>query len=214
MLILAIGVFYITDARTDFAVMLLLLACVFIIVNFPEKSINLLEAKWLKTVLIFFPIFMCLLIWMLTSFYNDNSVNLVRLNESFLSNRLLLGKQGIDDYGISFFGNYVIEVGYGGRTDWPGMYYFLDSSFISIGIKYGIVFLALMIFMMVKHIIRLQKEKEYIWEIVIIILILQCFMEHHFIQYWYNPFLMLIFSKIIKEDKKENKLAEIIDLNL
>ena len=213
MCILSVAVFYVTDARNNFGVMISLLFLILLSAFFKKNVLKIMCKKETEYLMMLFPVVICALIWILTYCYRNDNPFFVWLNEKILSGRLSLGKQGIDDYGISAFGKYFSEVGYGGRTDWPGMYNFLDSSYISIGIKYGIIFLLTILVMFIKFVMRLHNKHKYIWEIVFCMLILQSFMEHHFIQYWYNPFLLSVFSALVyKNPKVENKM-EIVDLN-
>ena len=149
MIAMAFIVFYITDARTDFVVMLLLDIMLFICKSF-EKYVNrILQKKQIKCMIYFIPIFICALSWMFTLLYNEQNEFMVKLDNSFLSTRLSLGKQVIDNYSTSVFGKYIYEKGFGGSTESFDGYTFLDCSYISIGMKYGIAFLILVLFVII-----------------------------------------------------------------
>lgn len=191
MAVLAGAVYYITDARTDFAVMVALVVVLLIIKKYGiliKKNIN---TKRIKSVIVIVPIFICAMIWLFTIIYSDTNSIMLKLNQGFLSSRLSMGKEAIENYGISLFGNYVYEKGFGALHEWDGFYFFIDSSYVSIGIKYGIVFLFLILYIFCY---LLWKENKAIYITVILIMCLQCLMEHHLLQYWYNPFMIAVFS--------------------
>ena len=60
----------------------------------------------------------------------------------------------------------------------------------------------------------IEDTKVY-WCMALIVIAIQSAMEHHFIQYWYNPFLVALFSKVTlnecKVEKNENN--RVLDLN-
>ena len=212
MIAMAFIVFYITDARTDFVVMLLLDIMLFICKSF-EKYVNrIFQKKQIKYIIYFIPIFICALSWMFTLLYNEQNEFMVKLDNSFLSTRLSLGKQVIDNYSTSVFGKYIYEKGFGGSTESFDGYTFLDCSYISIGMKYGIVFLILVLFVIIYLLKKFYYENE-LMLIVLLLLLIQSMMEHHLIQYWYNPFLVLIFAKIKFESYYTGKKDIVIDLN-
>lgn len=211
MFALAIITFYITDARTDFAVMLLLIILVLIVKIF-ENKVDLLMKKGNKVV-VCIPILFCLISWIVTAAFNETNEFLVRLDQGFLSNRLSLGKNAIDNYGIRMFGQYIIEHGLGGSLEWPEFYNFIDCSYISIAIKYGIVILVTIFIFIIVSICRAYKEKRYMIVLAILIVCLQSIMEHHLIQYWYNPLIITVFScwRVRDEIKLDDQM--IVDLN-
>lgn len=208
MFLLTIAVYYITDARTDFAIMLLLIIGTIIIKKIERIIVN---NTLIKKFFICYPIIMCLLVWILTLMYDGENELLVRLNESVISNRLSLGRQAIDNYGFSFFGKYVLEKGYGGATEpvWP--YFFIDSSYISIGIKYGILMEILVVLYNLKLIKKCLDNNKTIIYIIIVCLGLQAVMEHHIIQYWYNPFILIPF--VLIGNNRIDKQDDVINLN-
>lgn len=211
---LAGAVYYITDARTDFIVMEMTAFATLFIKKISQKHKYILENKIIKIMYYIIPVMVCTISWWITAIFTYENAFLTKLNDGFISNRLSMGKQAIDDYGITLFGKYVIEMGYGGSTDVNKPYFFIDSSYISIGIKYGIIMLILFMIFTLYSIKKVMKKQKYLWIIMLIMVSLQSFMEHHMIQYWYNVYILLIFAEVNKSESYKDDQEKIINLNL
>ena len=214
MAVLAGAVYYITDARTDFIVMEMTAFATLFIKKISQKHKYILENKIIKIMYYIIPVMVCTISWWITAIFTYENAFLTKLNDGFISNRLSMGKQAIDDYGITLFGKYVIEMGYGGSTDVNKPYFFIDSSYISIGIKYGIIMLILFMIFTLYSIKKVMKKQKYLWIIMLIMVSLQSFMEHHMIQYWYNVYILLIFAEVNKSESYKDDQEKIINLNL
>lgn len=212
MIVLAMAVYYITDARTDFVITLILVCLTMCMKLFLQKCGCFLK-KCVKINAFSVPIVCCIISWVFTLLYNDKSKILVKMNEGFLSTRLSLGKNAIDNYGIRAFGQYIIEHGLGGSTEWPEFYNFIDCSYISLTLKYGIVVLITILIIIEKNIYRAYKKNDYMVILVLEIVCLQSIMEHHMIQYWYNPYIITLFCYWIKKNSVEENNDMIVNLN-
>lgn len=212
---LAGAVYYITDARTNFIVMEMLVVVVLLAKKFKKQFEKLINKKWAKGVCVFLPIVMCLIAWSMTIVFNADNDVLTFIDRKVLSYRLLLGKRALNDYGISAFGKYVLEKGFGGSVELTGDYFFIDSSFISMGVKYGLFFLLVNIVMFSGKIYRFVVEKKILIIIVMSMITIQSLMEHHYIQYWYNPFTITIFASMSYAGRESLhiKKEEVMDLN-
>lgn len=212
---LAGAVYYITDARTNFIVMEMLAVVVLLAKKFKKQLEKLINKKWVKGVCVFLPIVMCLIAWSMTIVFNADNDVLTFIDRKVVSYRLLLGKRALNDYGISAFGKYVLEKGNGGSVESHDDYFFIDSSFISMGVKYGLFFLLVNIVMFSGKIYRFVVEKKILIIIVMNMIAIQSIMEHHYIQYWYNPFTITIFASMSYawRESLHIKKEEVMDLN-
>lgn len=212
---LAGAVYYVTDARTDFVVMIFMI----LIVLLTKKKIlyneKMLEKDAVEKMIYAVPIITCSISLWITSIFDYGNDILFKLNEGFASSRLSLGKQAIDEYGISLFGQHVYEKGYGGTTELTGTYFFMDSSYISIFIKYGALFGLLIVTLNIKLLKDGYKEKWGLFCVSIILICTQSMMEHHMIQYWYNPFIICFFCDMNNDIRmKIGKMnSKILNLN-
>lgn len=203
---LAEAVYYVTDARTDFAVMVALVVVLLVAKRFRTQiSRKKFDNGILKLVFIIVPFMVSFLYIKLTSLYIWNAGNIVNTINDILSNRLELGKYAMDVNPITWFGQSITENGLGGNREQPQNYFFIDSSYVSIMMKYGVTML-LFVCIACSYFLKSQfKKKRIMWLTVMILILIQSTLEHHYIQYWYNPFLLYFLT----DEKIHNKKNDI-----
>lgn len=214
MFALTCATYYITDARTDFIVMLMLIFLT-LVTKIKYTSISkFIKKTAIRKGILTLPIVLVASSWILTGIYDDDSEIWLKI-DAVLSGRLAMGKVALQNYNITAFGQYVIEKGFGGSTDWPDNYFFIDCSYISMGIKFGIIFLILIFVIYTIILKRCLDTRKLFWCIVLVVVAIQSATEHHFIQYWYNPFLIIMFATKKKKAnyKEHNQYVKIINLN-
>ena len=118
-------------------------------------------------------------------------------------------------YPPRMFGQYVAEKGPGENT-WD--YFFIDSSYISISIKYGVVFIYNILALWDYRLKQLCEDKKGFIVAVMMIIFIQSALEHHMIQYWMNPFLLMFFADMTNISGKKHYAGreageEMMDLN-
>lgn len=150
--------------------------------------------KSLKFLISLSPIFFAGFIWITTILYQEGTPFLAWLNEK-LSGRLALGNTGFHQYGIRLFGQQVPMVGNGMSTEPRADYFFLDSSYILIGLRFGFVVLVLICILFLGYFIYSIKRDDTLLMILLAVMLLQCMIEHHLLEYVYNPFLLLGLAK-------------------
>lgn len=214
MFALTCATYYITDARTDFIVMLMLIFLT-LVTKIKYTSISkFIKKTAIRKGILTLPIVLAASSWILTGIYDDDSEIWLKI-DAVLSGRLAMGKVALYNYNITAFGQYVIEKGFGGSTDWPDNYFFIDCSYISMGIKFGIIFLILIFVIYTIVLKRCLDTRKLFWCIVLVVVAIQSATEHHFIQYWYNPFLIVLFTNKQSNVKRKmkNHKDEVINLN-
>lgn len=193
-LILAILLLYFCDARLD-SISIILTVLAMLLLSFKKnrpirRIINFLLSYSVPICATFFII--------LTIIYSPNNENLIKLN-SLLSNRLSLGKYGIEEYGFSLFGKYIEMSGWGGLNGFNkkiSTYFFIDSSFLKITLTYGIIFTLFICVMYVSFCKDRIKNNDILLPTLIALASLNSMIAHHFIDLAYNPFLFIFLSKI------------------
>lgn len=185
--IILINVFFYltTDTKTIFAMVFLVLGAVF----FTERiSSKWMECAWIRKFLhyVFF-IFGFVSIEAILAFRWGSWI-FPKIN-SIMTNRLSLGQQAYDQYGISILGQMIT---WNTEFDGPDPYMYVDCAYMNVAINYGIVILVLLCAGFTYVMGRALKEKN------AMLLICGFFLAGHSISdpqlymAWYNPFLLLI----------------------
>lgn len=140
-------------------------------------------------------------ILILSMLYTKGSSIFLKL-DSILSQRLSFSKKGMEVYGFSIFGQYIPMQGNGGSTETPLNYFFLDSSYISILLQYGLIMFVMILILWGIIGLRARKEKDWVLLWILAIIAFQSIMEQHLLDISYNPFLWILFAET---GKKENR---------
>lgn len=209
---LAVAVFYITDARTDFIVMTTLLCMVFAAKRFQKEFYKLLKKQFVWVICMGLPIIFGIVTFGLSKSFSYDNIFLVSLDDK-MSGRISLGEWALRDYPIKAFGQYVLEKGAGGSSDISDFYFFIDSSYLSIIIKYGIIFFMVLWIQVVHTAKMVERNKQYFSAIVLIMIFIQSMMEHHYIQYWFNPFILFVFAKYNSVNQITENKQDVFNLN-
>lgn len=107
--------------------------------------------------------------------------------------RLRLGWQSIEQFGIHLFGRNVPMVGNGGTTKKLLNYSFVDSSYVNVLLRAGIVFM-LAVLILYALSCRVNSHDLYFLYVVALISV-NCIVAHHLIEPAYNPFLLAAFTR-------------------
>lgn len=183
-----------SDARMTFMVSVLVLTWFWFIIIFVEK-INLAEK--LKSVFAITPFIISIVAITFQYIYSPDNTVLYKLND-ILTGRLKLGRQGIEEYGLSLFGTKIEWVGY--DADWEsGMQYnYVDSSYLQIALEYGLIVLVIILILYAILIYASIRNKHtYLCWIVLIVLAF-CVTEPRLVKIAYNPFLLLVVTELEK----------------
>ena len=185
------------DARLDsICIIMVAIFCSYFVIRRKIKKQKTLKVnKFIKSILIFSIPISAIISIALTYFYNSSNKIMFILN-GILSNRLEIGKIGIEKYGFKLFGQYVPMVGNGGANIERSDYFFIDSSYLSIVLTYGIVILIVICMLYSYFINNAIKSGNLIIAFCIGFIAINCIVAHHFMQISYNPFLLVFFAKI------------------
>ena len=137
--------------------------------------------------------FFAFLMVFLSYFYRPDSVFWQKMN-AFLTERLFYGHRGFEEFGVTLFGQKLPIRGMGGTTELIEDYFFLDSSYVKILLEYGIVLFVMVLAMFIFDAYKLRQRRQYYMLVALVLLFVQCTMEHHMLEIAYNPFLFLVFS--------------------
>lgn len=163
-----------------------------------EKNKKVLKNRMMRLLITYlFPIFMVLSL-LLPKAYNPansfwNTLNIIS------SNRLSQGRQAIIDYGYSLFGQHIRMQGYGWTKtgfDYEFGYFFIDSGYLRVALQYGLILLLLICLGSVLALKEYYKEEN--WRIIIVlsVLTISYFIDHHIMEIAYNPFLFIYMTSL------------------
>lgn len=135
----------------------------------------------------------------IVSWLYDEKQEWMTVINSLISDRLRLGHQGLVEYGLRFFGQFIKMIGNGSTTKITTKYYFfIDCSYLYIGLQYGLVFLLVVLTVYVFCCRKYQNDMYFLLTIVLISI--NCMIAHHLLEIAYNPFAMALFAKMTKEE--------------
>lgn len=118
-----------------------------------------------------------------------------------LTSRFMLGKAGIEEYGIKLFGQQVDLIGAGRdiNIDW-NRYNYIDSSYIQLLVVQGFAYF-IMILGIFTAICFKNKNNRYLLYAIALIAV-NCMLAHHMIAIEYNAFMLALFAAV--EHKEES----------
>lgn len=125
--------------------------------------------------------------------YKKESAFWVKFN-SFLHDRLKLGFNGIQEYGITLWGQKIKWIGNGLYDRPDAKYNYVDCAYLQILLQYGVIILVIVLALYSMILYKAYKAKEYglIW--IIMFSLLLCITEPRLTALIFNPFPMLVFG--------------------
>ena len=196
------------DVRNSEIVMMILIICVVYL-----KIRNKLAAKkgkeytpslLLKILCLVAPYGLAGFMILVSRFYRPDIEWMAKLNTLF-STRLSLGKEVFDRYDIQIWGQDIPMRGYGGSTEVVADYFFIDSSYVNILMRLGLV--AFILVMLIISIIMIKNLNHPYMLMAMAIVCIHSVMEHHMFEVYYDVFLMLPLAKFDVKDigKRQRK---------
>lgn len=198
--ILTIGLagllYYYCDTRLD-SISILLLVVIFWIGNVMEHSLWVSRnvkhtwiSFWQKIGVYSVPIAAAISNGA-TFLYRESSSFWKGLNK-LLSNRLHLGQNAYDEYGIRLFGQDIEMVGFGGTVKTVQNYNFVDCSYVHVLLVNGILFFTIL---MVLYVWCCRARKHDIYFLCCIgVIAINCMIAHHILQVEYTVWLLAVLA--------------------
>ncbi len=138
-----------------------------------------------------------------TRLFDQENRAFSEINELF-SGRLYLGQKGWDDFGLSLFGQTIDMVGFGGSIERPDNYFFIDCSYMNVMLRYGIVFLVVLVGVYTICCYKNRKDMYFLFAIALVSL--NCVIAHHIFEVSYNPFAYALLAVHLGSKEKESVL--------
>lgn len=215
---LSYGIHLYCDAKTSticllgFSTLILLYK---LILAFNPRCVKKCNFIYLSTtIIISLSTLVCAFASIFLSYIYTPDNNILHRLDTLLTNRLRLGNETFQNYNIAFFGQNIEMTGSGGFSFfWLNNtslgkygYNFIDSSYISILFRYGLfVFICVMVLFTLTSFVA-RKHNDYITLVIIAIIAVHSIMEHHLLDFNYNPFMFLLISSYYGKHNSKNKL--------
>lgn len=193
------------DARLD-AVLIFIMGVLFLI----YARTKLFTRKSIQIILQCSVPFFFFLSYFVTMSYKRGGIFLV-LNE-LLSKRLMYGYYNVRYIGLNPFGHYIYQQGHGALVySVQSGYNFVDCGYLQSLLEYGyiLMFFVLVMFVLISRTAIIRGRYEI--AIIVFMVGLTTCIDHHFLEFWYDPFPLLIFSYIPYASgykKKEKKAVK------
>lgn len=205
-IVLAVCLNLITNARLDVYMLLISLIVIWIAkrADDPQNLIarTTVSAFWSLSIILPYGYFL------LTEFFDPQNKIFTQLNR-ILSGRLLYGHLALDRYGLTIFGQRVIEHGWGGVEGLEQFrnarfkYFFIDSTFIRLFVIYGAVLGIFIISVLVIISVRETLKHNYVFPAIILIITISSLIDQHLLEITFNPFLLALLANTNKNNPEE-----------
>ena len=116
----------------------------------------------------------------------------------FFGGRLYTNYRLLKTIPFSWFGTSFYQSGWGGKTEEPAYYFWVDCSYTRLYAMYGIVAFLIFMALLTWIQIRLKKRKAYFAMYLMALVALDCMMEHHMTEVAFNIFLLMAFCDLDK----------------
>ncbi|MDO5702010.1 MAG: hypothetical protein Q4G47_01470 [Lachnospiraceae bacterium] len=117
------------------------------------------------------------------------------INLETFRQRFIHAHRAYNHYGINLLGTPISEKGNGMRGDTPKRYTFIDFSYARVLLVGGIAVTVVLIGGMTLKMFRLTRRGMYYTVFLLAIVALNCLVEHHLFEFFYNIFPLMFFSK-------------------
>lgn len=184
-----------TKTRNTELVMCICITFVLLYSYVVQKSNKFFRSRIITIPLKYSFILLAFLSLSLGALYDSSNTFLVFL-DSLFSTRLGLVHSALHNYGISLWGQNIIFIGNGGSVAGRADYNFVDSSYCLLLIRYGIVCFSIFAFIYTFIQKRALDGGNFKISFVLLIIAIHSFTEHHYIEYFYNPCLLLLFADL------------------
>ncbi len=161
-----------------------------------------------KITVLMFPV--CFLVSLWLSYNYDNTIQWMNVLNTKLRTRISLMYDAVQTYGIKIMGQRILFVGLGLDLDGEpskGTYNYVDNLYISILLRYGILFSVIVMALLVMTMVYLYKKKARVWLWMLSICAVHCLIEDkmHFI--YYDALLLIIGQAVNNINNKRDYIC-------
>ena len=208
-MISALFLLFFCEAKTSFIMILFIL---FLSILFRTKWLYKLFDK-IKIFFIASPVIMAFFSILSTLIFGSYLSSKGFIDENSIIHRLTTGMKMISRYGCHLKGNYILEEGFGGSTGPITDYTFIDNSYLKIALRYGLIMFAIILLYLTFLMLRCIRKKDYVMLAIMVIVLIDCVLEHHLIDFSYNIFFFTAFVKLCSHNEKPKENTKPKTLN-
>jgi hypothetical protein len=195
---IGIAVFWLSDARTNFLCTMLFLIGLAIYQEvrrfYAKREKEFTIPMWMGRIAAFWPVICTSIILILTKCY-QMGYPFAQKADGWLSSRLRMSAVGFERYQLNLWGQFVEMNGFGwGESVDAENYFFLDSSYVSVLLQYGMVSLLFILALVVWIAWKAMNQGNWILVWIVMILSTACLMEHHLLNPSQHIFFILVFA--------------------
>lgn len=195
--LLGCAVYWITDARLN-TLCILITAAVFTYNKWKndraKKCGNIYTMNKAGSMILALSPVLCGAFMVIASVFYSTGSKITEILDRVLNYRLYQGNKAIDIFGFTLWGQQIPMQGYGGTTELPKHYFFLDCSYLNIVMQFGLLVFGCVLLIWILISFQARQEKEWVLLWIVAIICAQCMVEHHMLEIAYNPFLWGVFA--------------------
>ena len=185
-----------TSSRLVYLIVMIRILSIIIITK--VNVVRILRSAMIKKTLIYSTVIACSFAFYVTINYNSSDLYQYLIN-MLLENRLELGQNAIQTYGWPMFGEKIQWVGNGldeNGLKVEGIYNYVDCAYIHFMLEYGVIALALYMWVIIKYMQNLANKNEIVIMIVFFTLAIHSIIDDATITLHYNTCLFLLSTLI------------------
>ena len=160
------------------------------------------KVLWLRVLVSFTIIFLFFIVLFLSFYYDPNIEWMVKIDDLF-SSRLTLGREAFNRYKVNLFGQGIEFHASSGTTKPVDNYFFIDSSYLHLMFRDGIVFIGFVLLVFV--LCCLKRRSDWFFLATVLVIAINATTAHHLTHVQYNPFFMALFAFFPQEDDKNGE---------
>ena len=180
-------IYFVTDSRTAFYVLFIIIVLNYIVKICNKKNIKIFDNKIIKIILKNSFFIFTIITIILTNIYIKGDSISFKLN-NLTSGRLKLFSYFFENYNINLFGNVLNE------------YYVLDSSYLRLILGFGLITYLFYYIVFYKEIDFSLKNKDYTMVVILIGILIYGLTENSMYKSTLNVFILLFSNVIFKKD--------------
>lgn len=187
---LTFTMYFLTDTRVDFILMLLLI----ILVAIKVPAFRLLVFLNHRRLAILTFVFIMLNVFLAYLYHPTNPI--MRIANKALSGRLTYGHEAFKRYNVTLFGQVVPQVGNGGIHHGTFDYFFIDVSFIRVLIMLGSFCFVVLLYFLWYLLKRYEHLQLYSFTLGLLLVILSSVIDQHLLELSFNIIFLSAFADL------------------